>query len=63
MSLFSTRSILLFLLELLLDLGGLAHAVPQVVQLGAAHTALTDHLDSLYVRRMYGEHPLHTQTP
>ncbi len=49
-----------FLLKLLLDLGGLAHAVAQIVQLGAAHTALTDHLHGLHVGGVQGEHALHT---
>ena len=38
-----------FLLKLLLDLGGLAHAVAQIVQLGAAHAALADNLHGLHV--------------
>ena len=51
---------MLLLFELFLDLGGLAHAVAQVVQLGAAHTALTNHIHGLHVGGMQREHPLHT---
>ena len=49
-----------FLLKLLLDLGGLAHAVAQIVQLGAAHAALADNLHGLHVGGVQGEHALHT---
>ena len=48
--------------QLLADLGGLADAVTQIVQLGAAHETVTHGLDGLDRGRMYGEHLLHAHT-
>src|SRR4051794_30597511 len=44
---------------LLLDLGGLPRASPQVVQLGPPHVAPGDELDLGDDRRVDGERPLH----
>ena len=43
------------LLDLLLDLSGLAHAITQVVQLSTTNLALADGFDHSYVGRMQGE--------
>ena len=48
------------LLDFVLDLGGLAHARAQVVQLGTADLTTTDHGDAVNTRAVDGERTLHT---
>ena len=52
-------SLFVSLLELLLDLGTLAHAVTQIIQLCAANSTVADHFDVIDGRRMDREHLLH----
>ena len=48
--------------QLFLDLGALAHAAAQIVQLGTPHSTIADHLDLVDGGRVHGEDLLHTDT-
>ena len=48
--------------QLFLDLGALAHAAAQIVQLGTPHSTVADHLDLVDGGRVHGEDLLHTDT-